>query len=111
MVDDGRWEVVSAKPAANRASKLPRMEDNGHEVWAEARKTSARAGGQRQLRGRWEVTPVEAEEGRHRHWTSDPVDGRSRRPGRQQTPHQSYRGWRTMATKRGQRRGRRARWS
>jgi hypothetical protein len=31
MVDDGQWEVASAKPVANRAPELPRMEDDGHE--------------------------------------------------------------------------------
>jgi hypothetical protein len=39
MVDS--WEVALAKPAADQAPELPRMEDDNHEVWAEAsRKTS-----------------------------------------------------------------------
>jgi hypothetical protein len=40
MVDDGRWEVTSAKPASDPAPELPRMEVDGHEARAEARKTS-----------------------------------------------------------------------
>jgi hypothetical protein len=41
MVDNGQWEVASAKPIADRAPELPRMKDNSLEVRAEARKTSA----------------------------------------------------------------------
>jgi hypothetical protein len=51
MVDDSQWEVVSAKPVANLAPELPRMEDDDHEARAEAKKMSAREGGRRRLRG------------------------------------------------------------
>ena len=44
MVDDGLWEVASAKLAMDRAPELPRMEDDSHEARAEVRKTSVRAG-------------------------------------------------------------------
>jgi hypothetical protein len=46
MVDEGQWEVVSAKSPVDRVPELPRMEDDGHEARVEARKTSVRAGGQ-----------------------------------------------------------------
>jgi hypothetical protein len=35
MVDDGRWEVASAKPTVDRVLELPRMEDDSHKALAE----------------------------------------------------------------------------
>ena len=64
MEDNGRWEVASAKPMADRAPEPPRMEDDGNKTWAETRKTSVRAGGGRRPWGRWEVAPAGAKESR-----------------------------------------------
>jgi len=44
-----------AEPPVDRALELPRMEDDGHEVRAEARKDERTAESRRWLLGRWEV--------------------------------------------------------
>jgi hypothetical protein len=79
MVDDGRWEVASAKPATDGHKEDERADRRATTVVAEMGGHIGRGrGGPPDLRSR-----------------------RSRRLEQRRTEHRSYRGWRPTTTKRG----------